>query len=83
MRAYLTKNPANTKEMSFILYLIFFVFIIGLFILLAVFGFVRRILGFGRRPKNFGNEPTQDQYENARSNRKEKILLKNEGEYVD
>lgn len=69
--------------MSFILYLIFFVFIIGLFILLAVFGFVSRILGFGRRPKNFGNEPTQDQYENARSNRKEKIFEKNEGEYVD
>ncbi len=69
--------------MSFILYLIFFVLIIGLFILLAVFGFVRRILGFGRRPKNFGNEPTQDQYENARSNRKEKIFYYFLCEYVD
>ena len=69
--------------MSFILYLLFFVFIIGLFILLAVFGFIRRILGFGRRPRIFGNEPTQNQYENARSNHKEKIFEKNEGEYVD
>jgi hypothetical protein len=66
--------------LGFIFFILFFILVIGLFIISSVFGFIRSIFGFGKRatqPQNFqsGNfeQPTS----------KSKVFDNNEGEYVD
>jgi hypothetical protein len=70
--------------LSFLFFIIIFVFVFGLVIILSVLGFIRSIFGsifgFGRR-----KTPTQDQqqqdFEQPAS--KQKIFTEKEGEYVD
>ncbi|MEA4984389.1 hypothetical protein SDC9_61849 [bioreactor metagenome] len=75
--------------MGFLFSLIFFVFIIGVVILLSVLGFVRSIFGFRRRKdpfpdgRNFNGE-TNERYNPFKTSKKsKKIIDKDEGEYVD
>jgi len=66
--------------MGFIFSILIFILFIGLFILIAVLGFVRSIFSFGkkRHPKQ-GN-----QYKDVEApTPKSKIFDKKEGEYVD
>jgi hypothetical protein len=66
--------------MSFLFAILFFVFFIGLFILLTILGFIRSIFTFGRRkPENQQN--SSDSY--TQSEHKPKVFDKKEGEYVD
>jgi len=65
--------------MSFIFAIFVFILFIGLFIILAVLGFLRSLFGFGKR-KN----PLQDQHsEPFEKPSSKKIFDKKEGEYVD
>ena len=66
--------------LGFIFFILFFILVVGLFIISSVFGFIRSILGFGKRanqPQNFQSEG----FEQPTS--KSKIFDSNEGEYVD
>lgn len=65
--------------MSFIFAIFVFILFIGLFIVLAVLGFLRSLFSFGKR-KN----PLQDQHsEQFEKSSSKKIFDKKEGEYVD
>jgi hypothetical protein len=66
--------------MSFIFGILFFILFIGLFILLAVLGFLRSIFNFGRRKQTHHyEEPQSFRQESERT----KIFDKKDGEYVD
>lgn len=75
--------------MGFLFSLIFFVFIIGIVILLFVLGFLRSIFGFRRRKDPFSNGQNANGNQNERYNpfnsaeKSKKIIDKDEGEYVD
>ena len=62
--------------LSFILLLVFFL----LFVVLAVFGFIRSILSFGRQRKQ-----NTDNYNSGKDNyrQKSKVFSESEGEYTD
>lgn len=66
---------------SFFLFVIFLILFIGLFIIMAVLGFVRSIFGFGKRkPKT--QESGNDHFGQSAAPRP-KIFDKKDGEYVD
>lgn len=66
--------------MSFIFGILFFIFLIGLFILLIVLGFIRSIFNFGRR-KPTNQQDNSDTFTQTQG--KSKVFDKKEGEYVD
>jgi len=75
--------------MGLLFSLIFFVFIVGVVILLFILGFLRSIFGFRRRKDPFAdgqsfNEEQRERYNPFKSSKdKKKIIDKDEGEYVD
>lgn len=75
--------------MGFLFSLIFFVFIVGVVILLFILGFLRSIFSFRRRKEPFAdgqnfNDQQKDRYNPFKSSKdKKKIIEKDEGEYVD
>ncbi|HJV78125.1 MAG TPA: DUF4834 family protein [Paludibacter sp.] len=66
--------------LSFLLFIIVFILVIGLIIISTVLGFIRSIFSFGKRANQTQN-PTSESREQPSS--KSKIFDKNEGEYVD
>ncbi len=64
--------------LSFLLFIIIFVLVIGLLIISSIFGFIRSIFSFGKR-KN----PVQSEENTQQTSSKSKIFEKTEGEYVD
>jgi uncharacterized membrane protein len=66
--------------MSFIFAILFFIFFLGLFIILSVFGFMRSLFSFGKRNQSQQDSRPQDI---EQPKEKSKIFDKNEGEYVD
>lgn len=66
--------------LSFLLFIIVFILVIGLVIISTVLGFIRSIFSFGKRTNQTQN-PTSESHEQPSS--KSKIFDKNEGEYVD
>ena len=66
--------------MSFIFSIFIFLLFIGIFIMIAVLGFLRSLLGFGKRKPPIEDQDFQ-QYEQPAS--KPKIFNDKEGEYVD
>lgn len=66
--------------MSFIFAIFVFILFIGLFILLAVLGFLRSLFGFGKRKNPLQDEQRSEQFEKPST---KKIFDKKEGEYVD
>lgn len=66
--------------MSFIFTILIFVLFLGLFIILAVLGFLRSLFSFGKRKKTTQDSQSQD-FQQTTS--KPKIFDKKEGEYVD
>lgn len=66
--------------LSFLLFIIVFVLVIGLIIISTVLGFIRSIFSFGKRANQTQNTQSQG-FEQPTS--KSKIFDKNEGEYVD
>jgi len=66
--------------MSFLFSIFIFVLFIGLFIIIAVLGFVRSIFRFGKN-KNPMQDNTQRDFEQPAA--KPKIFDKKDGEYVD
>ncbi|MDD2285958.1 MAG: DUF4834 family protein [Paludibacter sp.] len=75
--------------MGFLFSLIFFLFIIGVVILLLVVEFLRSIFGFRRRKNPFSdgqnfNGEQDERYNPFKTTKKsKKIIDKDEGEYVD
>ncbi|MDD5186457.1 MAG: DUF4834 family protein [Paludibacter sp.] len=65
--------------MSFLFFIFIFILFIGIFIVVAVLGFLRSIFTFGKG-KNPSGTPSQDFEQPAG---KSKIFDKKEGEYVD
>jgi len=66
--------------LSFIFFVIVFILFVGLFIIMAVFGFVRKILGLGKKPTKTNNDENANYGHPAP---RPKIFDKKEGEYVD
>lgn len=66
--------------MGFIGFILVFILLIGLFIILAVLGFIRSIFSFGRKKTNSENQQNSN-YQQPTT--KSKIFDKKEGEYVD
>ncbi|MFZ4724637.1 MAG: DUF4834 family protein [Paludibacter sp.] len=66
--------------MSFLFSFIVIILFIGLFIIIAVLGFLRSLFGFGKRKNPMQNEPSQG-FEQPTT--KHKIFDKKDGEYVD
>jgi hypothetical protein len=66
--------------LSFIFFIIIFVFVLGLVIILSVLGFIRSLFSFGKRNKSVQNEQYNDF---VQPEKKQKIFDKKEGEYVD
>lgn len=66
--------------MSFILSIIIFILFIGLFLIVAVVGFVRSIFSFGKKKNAMHDNQRNDVEPPAQ---KSKIFSKNDGEYVD
>ncbi len=68
--------------MSFLLSIFVFILFIGLFIILAIFGFIRSLFTFGRRNNAQNYQQQNSGYDNPPA-AKPKIFDKKEGEYVD
>jgi len=66
--------------MSFIFSILIFVLFVGLFIIMAVLGFVRSIFSFGKKKNPTQNTMRQDV---EPPTHKPKIFDKKDGEYVD
>jgi len=66
--------------MSFIFGIFFFFLFLGLFLILAVFGFLRSLFSFGKRNQQKKDTDSQNV---EQPNGKSKIFDKNEGEYTD
>ncbi|MDR3652537.1 MAG: DUF4834 family protein [Paludibacter sp.] len=67
--------------LSFLLFIVIFVLVIGVVIISTVLGFIRSIFSFGKRNNQ---EQSDTQYQNfEQQTSKSKIFEKNEGEYVD
>lgn len=66
--------------LSFLLFIVVFVLVIGLLIISTVLGFIRSIFSFGKRANQNQDSQPQD-LEQPTS--KSKIFDKKEGEYVD
>lgn len=66
--------------MGFIGFILVFILLIGLFIILAVLGFIRSIFSFGRK-KNNSEDQQSSNFQQPTT--KSKIFDKKEGEYVD
>lgn len=66
--------------MGFLAFILIFVLFIGLFIILAVLGFIRSIFSFGR---NKNTKTNQDNTTYQKPTAKSKIFDQKEGEYVD
>jgi len=66
--------------MSFIFSFLMIILFVGLFIIIAVLGFLRSLFSFGKR-KNPNMDSQSDGFEQPTT--KSKIFDKKEGEYVD
>ena len=65
--------------LSFLFFILFFVLVLGLFIITSVFGFIRSIFSFGK-----AKHPAESQNQNfGQPTSKSKIFEEKEGEYVD
>jgi len=76
--------------MGFIIFIFFFILVLGLVIIFSILGFVRNvfsaIFGFGRRKAAYETHSSSyNQYQdyNASNSDHKKVFEKNEGEYVD
>lgn len=66
--------------MSFLFSIFVFILFIGLFIILAIFGFIRSLFSFGKRRNAEYSQPNGN-FENPVS--RTKVFDRKEGEYVD
>ena len=66
--------------LSFLLFIVVFILVIGLVIISTVLGFIRSIFNFGKRTNQAQNSASED-FEQPTA--KSKIFDKSEGEYVD
>ncbi|MDD3078766.1 MAG: DUF4834 family protein [Paludibacter sp.] len=72
--------------MGFLMSIVFIVLVIGLVVVLSVFGLIRSVFitlfGFGRQKRAYQSQAAGNQTYSNRSNKK-KVFGDNEGEYVD
>lgn len=64
--------------MNILLGIIFIVFFIGIFIIIAIAGFIKSLFGFGKSKSNNEKEKIF-----STPDSKSKVFTKDEGEYVD
>ncbi len=67
--------------LSFLLFIVLFLLVIGLLVISTVFGFIRSIFSFGKRSNTTSQNQQQQDFEQPVT--KSKIFDKKEGEYVD